>query len=1021
MGAVKIVDANSLSYLYGKLRNRIDEFQDESKTKLDQFQLDTEAEISKLTDTAASDLSSLKEDTSTKLAKLESDTEEDLNTLKTNTTESLNTIEETAKTNIESYQSSMEESIGEAITAAKEAAAAATASADNADEVTNGANANFATKTELSDAIGKITSFEMTTVDKLPDTGSKGYIYLVPADDGSDDDIYNEYVWLETNSKFEKIGTTRIDLTPYAKSTYVSENYLGKNDNAVSASKVNNALTISLNGSSQGAYDGSSSKSIDITPSGIGAAASEHGTHVTYSTDKPSANGTAAAGSASSVARSDHVHPLQTTVSGNAGSADKVNNALTVSLNGTSQGAYDGSEAKSIDITPSSIGAAASSHGTHVTYGSTAPAANGTASAGTASTVSRSDHVHPLQTTVSGNAGSADKVNKALTVSLNGTAQTAFDGSSAVAFDITPSAIGAAASSHGTHVSYSSDAPKADGTASAGTATTVARSDHVHPLQTSVSGNAGSASKVANALTISLNGTSQGAYDGSAAKSIDITPSAIGAAESSHGAHVSYDDTNKPKANGTAAVGTASTVSRSDHVHPLQTTVSGNAGTATKLATARTIALTGVVTGSASFDGSGNTSIATSSTTLATKQELSDAIGKITSFEMTVVDSLPDTGSKGYLYLVSASDGSGDDVYDEYIWIEANSAFEKIGTTRIDLSPYLKSADASTTYLGKTATAAAASKVTNALTISLNGTSQGAYNGSSAKSINITPSGIGAAASSHGTHVTYDDTNTPKANGTAAVGTATTVARSDHVHPLQTTVSGNAGSASKVNNALTVSLNGTAQTAFDGSSAVAFDITPSAIGAAASSHGTHVSYGTSAAALGTSSAGSASTVSRSDHVHALPALTSCTGTLTVAKGGTGATDAATARTNLGVGASGTHDDSYFALASHGTHVTYSTTVPVVAGTAAVGTATTVARSDHVHPVQTSVSGNAGTATKLATARTIALSGAVNGSVSFNGSANVTISTTCNCGTSVPDTLATGSVYFVYEDDDTTES
>ena len=70
-------------------------------------------------------------------------------------------------------------------------------------------------------------------------------------------------------------------------------------------------------------------------------------------------------------------------------------------------------------------------------------------------------------------------------------------------------------------------------------------------------------------------------------------------------------------------------------------------------------------------------------------------------------------------------------------------------------------------------------------------------------------------------------------------------------------------------------------------------------GKAASSHGTHVSYGTSASALGTSSAGSASTVSRSDHVHALPALTSCSGTLTVAKGGTGATGAAAARTNLG--------------------------------------------------------------------------------------------------------------------------
>lgn len=42
-----------------------------------------------------------------------------------------------------------------------------------------------------------------------------------------------------------------------------------------------------------------------------------------------------------------------------------------------------------------------------------------------------------------------------------------------------------------------------------------------------------------------------------------------------------------------------------------KTSVTGNAGTATKLATARTIAVAGAVTGSASFDGSGNISIAT--------------------------------------------------------------------------------------------------------------------------------------------------------------------------------------------------------------------------------------------------------------------------------------------------------------------------------------------------------------------------------------------------------------------------
>lgn len=43
-----------------------------------------------------------------------------------------------------------------------------------------------------------------------------------------------------------------------------------------------------------------------------------------------------------------------------------------------------------------------------------------------------------------------------------------------------------------------------------------------------------SALKNPNALTISLNGTSQGAYDGSAAKSINITAASVGAAASSH-------------------------------------------------------------------------------------------------------------------------------------------------------------------------------------------------------------------------------------------------------------------------------------------------------------------------------------------------------------------------------------------------------------------------------------------------------------------------------------------------------
>ena len=67
----------------------------------------------------------------------------------------------------------------------------------------------------------------------------------------------------------------------------------------------------------------------------------------------------------------------------------------------------------------------------------------------------------------------------------------------------------------------------------------------------------------------------------------------------------------------------------------------------------------------------------------------------------------------------------------------------------------------------------------------------------------------------------------------------------------------------------------------------------------------------------------------------------------------------------------------------------STSTPLAAGTASVGTQTAYARGDHRHPAQTSVSGNAGTATKLATARTIRTNLASTSTASFNGSANVT--------------------------------
>ena len=72
---------------------------------------------------------------------------------------------------------------------------------------------------------------------------------------------------------------------------------------------------------------------------------------------------------------------------------------------------------------------------------------------------------------------------------------------------------------------------------------------------------------------------------------------------------------------------------------------------------------------------------------------ISTAVANITSFQTSVVASLPATGTSGTFYFVSNS-GSGDNIYDEYLWI--NNTWEKIGTLNTgstDLSGYLKTTD----------------------------------------------------------------------------------------------------------------------------------------------------------------------------------------------------------------------------------------------------------------------------------------------------------------------------------------
>lgn len=69
---------------------------------------------------------------------------------------------------------------------------------------------------------------------------------------------------------------------------------------------------------------------------------------------------------------------------------------------------------------------------------------------------------------------------------------------------------------------------------------------------------------------------------------------------------------------------------------------------------------------------------------------ISSAIQGVTQFDYSIVTNLPTTGAKGTIYLV-ANSGSGNNKYDEYIWV--NNAFEKFGTTEVDLSGLVKEED----------------------------------------------------------------------------------------------------------------------------------------------------------------------------------------------------------------------------------------------------------------------------------------------------------------------------------------
>ena len=210
--------------------------------------------------------------------------------------------------------------------------------------------------------------------------------------------------------------------------------------------KLNGGAT---EGTNMFTYDGSTAKSINITPAGIGAAASSH-THAI-------ANVTGLQTALDGKAASSHTHTKAEVGLGNVdNTADSVKNvAMATKLqtykNNSTTETY-GTEYPLIaqwDSTGKIINMVCTGYTVRVQSAATADSANAVTwgnVSGKPSTFTPSSHTHTKSQITDFPASLKNPTS--LSIQLNGGTATAYDGSTAKSINITPAAIGAAASSH---------------------------------------------------------------------------------------------------------------------------------------------------------------------------------------------------------------------------------------------------------------------------------------------------------------------------------------------------------------------------------------------------------------------------------------------------------------------------------------------------------------------------------------------------------------------------------------------
>lgn len=182
---------------------------------------------------------------------------------------------------------------------------------------------------------------------------------------------YNELIQAEID---EHIDDTEVHVTSSDKSKISSAYSHSQSSHSPSNAERNTIVTIKKNGT---ALTPDSSRAVNITvpttASEIGAASSSHTHDDRYYTESEMDTKLSAK---APISHGNHVPTTET-----ANSARFLRNDNTWQT-----------------VTPANIGAAASSHGTHVSYSTTTPSMDGAGSVGTTTTVARSDHQHPTDT-----------------------------------------------------------------------------------------------------------------------------------------------------------------------------------------------------------------------------------------------------------------------------------------------------------------------------------------------------------------------------------------------------------------------------------------------------------------------------------------------------------------------------------------------------------------------------------------------------------------------------------------------